>query len=419
MNYFFSFRKGNNMAKVKRTPAPPKGKKGNKSKKTKNGVGNKVSTKKKDDAKTVFNSSLDTKLATIDAYQNLGNTVNSLYQFTNTMSLTSITDAIKGGLNGLNKINEYLKMAKDVSEGLKNGNLMDRVGSLAPGAKAALQSAGLDPAMFDKVQAAAKIGNDVVSTVKDVRSGKLDILNGLNNLGKAITGQDIGLIKDIQAFKASAAAIVKEFSSAGIAIRDNWYSLVGHRDKDGYEYNVAMDVATTVMDDLLEYGDYDTAKIAIKSINPQKLKEITGDSIEKMLKNFSMNSVFNLGRTEQDVFNDVLSTIEAFDNGNYLWVDRESNRKLFNVRLFMSASEDFKRIAKVSLADRFFLDSHVKKLLDYTDKENEVLLLLGNVFTNISDFKTELNKDFPNFIVNERQQTVSIISPDAFKINNA
>ena len=132
-----------------------------------------------------------------------------------------------------------------------------------------------------------------------------------------------------------------------------------------------------------------------------------------------MNSVFNTGRTEQDVFNDVLSTIEAFDNGNYLWVDREGVRKLFNVRLFMSASEDFKRIAKVSLADRFFLDSHVKKSLDYTDKENEVLLLLGNVFTNISDFKTELNKDFPNFIVNERQQTVSIISPDAFKINNA
>ena len=392
------------MAKVKRTPAPPKGKKGNKSKKTKNGVGNKVSTKKKDDAKTVFNSSLDTKLATIDAYQNLGNTVNSLYQFTNTMSLTSITDAIKGGLNGLNKINDYLKMAKDISTGLQNGNLMDRVGSLAPGAKAALQSAGLDPAMFDKVQAAAKIGNDVVTTVKDVRSGKLDVLSGLNNLGKAITGQDIGLIKDIQAFKASAAAIVKEFSSAGIAIRDNWYSLVGHRDKDGYEYNVAMDVATTVMDDLLEYGDYDTAKIAIKSINPQKLKEITGDSIDNMLKNFSMNSVFNTGRKEQDVFNDVL---------------RESNRKLFNVNLFMGASEDFKRIAKVSLADRFFMDSHATKSLAYTDKENEVLLLLGNVFSNISSFKTELNKDFPDFIVNERQQTVSIISPDAFKINNA
>ena len=142
-----------------------------------------------------FNSSLDTKLATIDAYQNLGNTVNSLYQFTNTMSLTSITDAIKGGLNGLNKINDYLKMAKDISTGLQNGNLMDRVGSLAPGAKAALQSAGLDPAMFDKVQAAAKIGNDVVTTVKDVRSGKLDVLSGLNNLGKAITGQDIGFDK--------------------------------------------------------------------------------------------------------------------------------------------------------------------------------------------------------------------------------
>ena len=61
----------------------------------------------------------------------------------------------------------------------------------------------------------------------------------------------------------------------------------------------------------------------------------------------------------------------------------------------------------------------LKKSLDYTDKENEVLLLLGNVFTSIGDFKTELNKDFPDFIVNERQQTVSIISPDAFKINNA
>ena len=125
------------------------------------------------------------------------------------MSLTSITDAIKGGLNGLNKINDYLKMAKDISTGLQNGNLMDRVGSLAPGAKAALQSAGLDPAMFDKVQAAAKIGNDVVTTVKDVRSGKLDVLSGLNNLGKAITGQDIGLIKDIQAFKLLLLLLLK------------------------------------------------------------------------------------------------------------------------------------------------------------------------------------------------------------------
>ena len=153
--------------KQKRKPTPP----GQKSSGSKEKTGVASTTRAKDENKTVFNSAVDNKLATIDVYGPLGTTVNSLYQFTNTMSFDSINTVLKGGLNGLNKITGYLKEAKKIKDTFQNGNLMDKIGAIAPGAKGALSSFGLTPDLFDKFQAAAQIGVNVSGTVQKIKNG--------------------------------------------------------------------------------------------------------------------------------------------------------------------------------------------------------------------------------------------------------
>lgn len=404
--------------KQKRKPTPP----GQKSSGSKEKTGVASTTRAKDENKTVFNSAVDNKLATIDVYGPLGTTVNSLYQFTNTMSFDSINTVLKGGLNGLNKITGYLKEAKKIKDTFQNGNLMDKIGAIAPGAKGALSSFGLTPDLFDKFQAAAQIGVNVSGTVQKIKNGDLDILNGMNSLAKTLTGTDLAIINDIQSIKGAVAGIITEFSNAGIAIKNEWDSLV-KADSNKGGWNISTDVAIAVLPGLANNGDYSTMLHAIKGSDPQRMEAIGGQIVEKMLKEFSRNSVFNQGRKEEDIFKDVMDVIYAFRGGESLWINRTppaNNRKAFNLYLFLIASPDFKEVAKTALSKRFYKDPQIKKTIQYADKENEVLILMTSLFSRVDAGNpfNEFRKDFPEFIINPLNKVSDLVTPNDFRPNN-
>lgn len=399
------------MAKVvtKRKPTPPNGG-GNKKSKT----GLSQSVQNKDENRTVFNSALDNKLATKDAYEGtLDTTVNSMYKFTTTMSLSKITDILKGGVNGLNKLSSYLKEANAIKDAFKNGNIMDAVGRIAPGAKAALAAAGMDEKLFDKFQKAAEIGVNVAGTFKKVKNGDINLLEGLNDLARSIVGEDIAIIKDLMAFEATVSTIIKEFSDAGIAIKDEWNKLIGRGGKA--DTNTSTNVAMAVMPYLAVNGDYQTMLSAIRASDPQRLDKLGPEIISKMIKEFSLNAVFNRGRKEEEIYADLFAVLRAFQGGSILWVDSGNGRKLFNLHLFMGASEDFKKMVRVTLKNRFFKPEGESNQFDYNDEKNEVLILLVDVFKFAGSFSDELNKDFPNFITNTRALVNPVVTPTEFR----
>lgn len=406
------------MAK-KRVPTPGKNAVSSKgSKKSKEGKKNNTATtslvKAKDENKTVFNSSVDNNLIVKDAYGDLGETINSMYKFTTTINLDTINSVLKGGLGSLNKITSYLKEANAIKDAFQSGNIMDGIGKLAPGAKAALTKAGMDPALFDKFQAAAQVGVQAAGTYKKIKNGDVDLLTGLNDLAKSITGVDLAVIKDIQSIQTAVAGIIKEFSDAGIAIKNEWDKLT-KSDKNGY--NVSTDVAVAILPDLAANGDFETMLAAINSSDPQRLNKIGPDIIKDLISNYSASAIFNKGRNEEDIYNDIFRVIKAFQGGKYLWIEREGMRHLFNMYLFMNASEDFKKMTKVVLSRKFFMGDKAKNTFNYEDEMNEVLILLANNFQLQGNFQTELNRDFPEFIVNETQNVDNSVTPSAFKVS--
>ena len=406
-----------NKTTKKRVPNPPKGSKGYKGRASKSSTSLSNSNIKKDANKTVFNSSVDNKLATVDVYQgNLGETVNSLYKFTNTMNLDTIMNGIKGGLSGIGKITDFLKDAKGIKDAFQSGNIMDAVGKIAPGAKAALSKAGIDPSTFDKLAGAAQIAVNVKNSVSNIKNGKLDILDGLNDLAKSITGQDLALIKDIQSIKAATGAIIKEFSDAGIALKDAWNDLT--KSEKG-RYNIADQIASDITPFLIDNGDYDTAKMAIGSIPKNQLEAMGPSIVENAIRNFRKDSVFNRGKKDEEMFNGLMDTLRLFRNGEYLWVDRGTSRKAFNMALFIHASKDLKEVIQAVCASSFYLKENGEKRLDYTDKKNDMLVLFNRVFTNIGNAEEEMNKYFPGFIFNKEEKTETLVSVIAFRAENS
>lgn len=413
---------------AKRKPTPAKGKVNNSGKNTTKKTDVTSATQEKDKNITVFNSALDPALITKDVYEaELGNTINSLYKFSTTMSLGDIQSSLKGGLGTLGKISSYLSKARELSSTIKKGDYLKAIGDLAPGAKAAMTKAGMDASMIDKIQAGAQMVYKTKGAYENIRNGKVDLLTGLNDLAKSVLGVDLAVIKDLQAIKNSTSAIIKEFSKAGLAIKDEWGKLVNEWDtkenkvKDN-GWKIGTDVATMTLDTLGENGDYLTMLEALKHADPNKMEQIGAMTVKNMIVKYSANSVFNKGKDPLVIFREIMEVIYAFRGGECLWVDRgEGNRKAFNLKMFLDGSEDFKKMIIAANANKFFLeDTATNGLLQlgYTEKKNEIfsiLIQLKNVFKQNDNFKEELRKDFPDFIFNETEKVNPNISPNAFK----
>lgn len=415
-----------NSKKVKRKPIPPKkASKGKNDASTSKGAAN----DKKNKNTTVYNSSQDNSLATKDAYSvdfNQG-TLNSLYKFANTLNLdlNKLSEKLRGGKDMLKQVSGYLKQANEIKNNIKERKFLDAIGGLAPGAKAALANAGIDVKKVDTIIEGAKLAIKVGEDVKKIKNGDLSVLNGLNDLTRHITGYELINVQDVMAVKEAATEVMKEFSSLGLEIGAEFKKLV-KSEKHGWD--IATDVTSEIIHDLSNNGDYNTMFHAIELSDPQRMEQISGKVVEKMISEFSFNAVFNKEKDRNVIFDELMKVIYAFRGGEVLWIDRPGMRKIFNLKLFLNASNDFKTLIKTVLSTRYYLNpedvtnkvASRKSLIryDYSNKTNEVLMLLSNVFTKTkTDFSVEFTRDHSEFIINGVQRTDQLVSPSDFKAN--
>ena len=233
-----------------------------------------------------------------------------------------------------------------------------------------------------------------------------------------ITGYKLVDVQDVLAVKEAVTEVIKEFSNLGLEIGSEFSKLVSG-DKNGLTWNVATDVTSNIIYDLAKNGDYTTMYYAIGASDPQRMEMISGKVVEKMISEFSFSAVFNKEKDRNVIFEQMMKTIYAFRGGEMLWIDRGNQRKIFNLRIFMNASSDFKALIKTALSNRFYLNPEDTKgktgrgliHYEYADKSNEVLMLLHQVFTKGStSFGSE-------FIINGKQRTDTLVSPADFKAN--
>ena len=295
----------------KRKPASPdEAKKAQTNAATSNQVGN----SERDKTTTVFNSMLDKNLITVDVYkEDLGKTINNLYDFSTTMSFGALGDMLQGGLNMVQKVTGVLKEASKIKEAIKSGNYMDALNALAPGAKSALQKAGLDTASVDKFMGAAQIAVNVGGVINDIKSGDYDVLTGLNALAKSLTGTELGIITDIQAMVGAVSTITTEFTKAGIELAGSWNDLTNQK---GHDYS--QQVFHNTYTEWSKSGDYKTLQAAINQMNPDDVEKVSGNVSASLLKYFSLNSVFNASKTTQEAVKDAIDTIYLLRGENSL-----------------------------------------------------------------------------------------------------
>lgn len=409
------------MARQKRKPTPPpsaKGKGGNEGIKLYTDIGN--ANKQKDANQTVWNSTQDNSLAAIDVYgEQLKATVNRLYKFTNTMNFDDIFSSLQGGFGMAKKVLSHLKTANAVRETLRKGNVIDALGQVSPLAKSALTSAGVSPEMFDKVLGVAAISTNVNGVIKSVINGDVKLLDGLNNALKAITGTDIGFIKDIQTVAAFTSAVINEFSALGIAIGEEWKNLTKTTDKRGNETfvtDVSTEVINTIGFHLAEYGDYKTLAAAINHASPKKIELTAGEIVKVMFEKFSLTSPHNKGKELEAIYKDFMAVLRSLRGNSYIWVPRGKHRQAINANLFLNASEDWKILIKSVMGNMFYLDADTGQniQLDYSHDDNDVFLAFGLLNLGDGDFESELRKDFGDIVINDTQRVSPIVEPLLF-----
>lgn len=379
----------------------------------------------KDKNITIFNSKLNNDLSTVDAYgQKLSDTINRLMKFDNTFSLSSAFSSIQGGLgmaknvlNTAKSVMQYAAKAKSTLNALKNGNLLNSLNSLVPGAKSALQAAGISDATINSITKAVGVAVNIGNTVQKIKNGNLDILQGLSDFARNLTGVDIALIKDIGAIVGSTAAMIKEFSDLGISLASEWDKLVSGGSKGGYNY--ATEITLSIADTLAINGDYKTLLKAIQSSDPKTMSIISTGLLDTLFKEFSLSSSFNRGREYDEIFDEVMDIIKALRPNDTIWTPREYNRKAINAYMYIKSSTDWKKVLKQVMGERFFLSPETSNniKLDYNHKSNEVFMAFGIFDLGNGNFKDDLNRDFKGIIINETNKVSKIVDPTIVQLN--
>lgn len=384
------------------------------------GVGNsQKGNNERDKQVTVFNSTLDKNLITVDAYKDkFGKVINNLYDYSTTFDLGTLSSLVQGGLGMFSKVTGALQQAKQIKDAIQSGNFADALNKIAPGASNILKSAGIPQSTIDTFIGAAGIAIKVNGVVQDVRSGNLNLLDGANALGKAITGQDIAFIKDIQNSITAVSVIANEFTQAGLSLKSAWGDLVSSKPSGSIEFNYNQEVFNNMYPIWSQTGDYETMLVASELSSTEHLEAVTGNVLDKLLAEFSLSSVFNSSKTSVQAFEDVMKVVYSLRGKDALWVDRDAQRKGFGLYQFMNASDDFKEAAKAYYADKFYHAADVKKTypIPYANVENESLISMVALFEP-SNVKDELRTLFGGVVINETTKTSNYVTPFEFQNN--
>ena len=384
------------------------------------------SSSNKDKNITIFNSKLNNDLSTVDAYgQQLSDTINRLMKFDNTFSLSSAFSSIQGGL-GMAKnvlqtaknVMQYAAKAKSTLNTLKNGNLLNNLNSLIPGAKSALQAAGISDATINSITKAVGVAVNIGNTIQKVKNGNINILQGISDFARNLTGVDIAIVKDIGAIVGSTCAMIKEFSDLGISLASEWDKLVSGGEKGGYNY--ATEITLSIADTLAINGDYKTLLKAIQSSDPKTMSIISTGLLDTLFKEFSLSSSFNRGREYDEIFDEIMDIIKALRPNDTIWTPREDNRKAINAYMYIKSSTDWKKVLKQVMGERFFLtpETNDNIRLDYNHKNNEVFMAFGIFDLGNGNFKDDLNRDFKGIIINETNKVSKIVDPTIIQLSS-
>lgn len=370
-------------------------------------------TENKDARSTIFNTSLDNNLAVKDVYAaELSSTINSLYKFTNTFDISNISGLIKGGLSGLKSISSILKAANSVRSAIKNkSGLADILGSAFPAARSALSSVGLNPKILDNVQQYYQLGVSMHNTVQGIRKGDINLLTGLNDLGRALTGQDIALFSDIQSITTAVSSIITEFSQAGLEIKNEWNQLT-NKDKSSSVYHgldVSFDVAQAVFPEIAVTGDYASIAHIVKEDTTGRIRSLSVSTIETMIREYSASAVFNVNKDARTIFKEITGVIDAFKAGDLFWVVKKNGEKLFNLRLFLLGSQDFKDMVKTALAQPFYSEH---ALSDVNEKPHLWIDFI-QLFQSM-DFIQELTSRHPGMEIKLNESMNTQVVPNTF-----
>ena len=374
-------------------------------------IGNK--TENKDARSTIFNTSLDNNLAVKDVYAaELSSTINSLYKFTNTFDISNISGLIKGGLSGLKSITSVLKAANQVRSAIKNkAGLADILGSAFPAARSTLSSVGLNPKILDNVQQYYQLGVSMHNTVQGIRKGDINLLTGLNDLGRALTGQDIALFSDIQSITTAVSSIITEFSQAGLEIKNEWNQLT-NKDKSSSVYHgldISYDVAQAVFPEIAVTGDYASIAHIAKEDTTGRIRSLSVSTIETMIREYSASAVFNVNKDAKTIFKEITDVIDAFKAGYLFWVAKENGEKLFNLRLFLLGSQDFRDMVKTALAQPFYSEH---ALSDVNEKPHIWVDFIQ--FFQGMDFIQELTSRHPGMEIKLNESVNTQVTPNTF-----
>lgn len=378
----------------------------------------------KDKNITIFNSKLNNDLSTVDAYgQQLSDTINRLMKFDNTFSLSSAFGSIQGGLgmaknvlNTAKNVMQYASKAKNTLNALKSGSLLNSLNSLVPGAKSALQAAGISDATINSITKAVGVAVSIGTTVQKVKNGNIDILQGISDFARNLTGIDIAIVKDIGAIVGSTCAMIKEFSDLGVSLASEWDKLVS----GGGKYNYATEITVSIADTLAINGDYKTLLKAIQSSDPKTMSIISTGLLDTLFKEFSLSSSFNRGREYDEIFDEIMDIIKALRPNDTIWTPREDNRKAINAYMYIKASSDWKKVLKQVMGERFFLtpETNDNIQLSYNHKNNEVFMAFGIFNLGNGNFKEDLNRDFKGIIINETNKVSKIVDPTIIQLSS-
>lgn len=370
-------------------------------------------TENKDARSTIFNTSLDNNLAVKDVYAaELSSTINSLYKFTNTFDISNISGLIKGGLSGLKSLTSILKAANTVRAAVKNkSGLAEILGAAFPAARSVLTTVGLNPKVLDNVQQYYQLGVSMHNTVQGIRKGDINLLTGLNDLGHALTGHDIALFSDIQSITAAVSSIITEFSQAGLAIKEEWNQLT-NKSKSSSVYNgldVSFDVAQAVFPEIAKTGDFASIAQITKEDTTGRIRSLSTSTIETMIREYSASAVFNVNKDAKTIFKEMMDVIDTFKAGHLFWVTKENGEKLFNLRLFLLGSQDFKDMVRSALAQPFYSE---QALEDATTKPHTWVNFI-QLFQGM-DFIQELTYRHPGMEIKLNESVNAQVTPNTF-----
>ena len=334
----------------------------------------------------------DKELATEDAYKSgIAGTINSIYEFENTISFDSIISGLTGGVAMFNKAKDIVSKAKDFASAIKDGTIIDRLGGISGGIKSALNSAGFTGAdtFFDTVTDLGSFAVGVKDSYQRIKNFDLNSIGGIGDLINTIAGADIIDVSDIQALASAVVTSINSMSDIGVSILGDLGDIWDMFDKKSPDSDsTKLEIAESVIEKLLKNGDYTSITALAQLIGIENLLALRPTLIEELVGNYSFSSSFLSQVADLDDFDKIIAIFKLLLGNDWLYILRNTDKSI-NLSRFISASSDWESTLLRNV-----------RTGNYNRVENPDLdyLLLARSLP-ATDVKTQIRTNFPKLVL--------------------